>query len=59
MITIDVDIIIAHRAAEFRQQYNMRTIDSVIAATAQTLSADLVSRDKVFQKIKSIHLFKL
>ncbi|SRR3990167_1891723 len=59
IMIIDVDIIIAHTAAELRQQYNLRTVDSVIAATAKVLSARLVSRDRSFRRISSIQLLMI
>ena len=59
IMIIDVDIIIAHTAAELRQQYNLRTVDSVIAATAKVLSARLVSRDRSFRRISSNQLLMI
>lgn len=43
-------------AGNLRSKYKIKTVDSIIAATAINQKATLVSRDKDFKKIKEIEV---
>lgn len=45
---------IARASAELRHKYNISMVDSIIAATAQSLQATVISDNPHFQKIKEI-----
>ncbi len=51
---VSVDDQIARISAEFRHKYDLPMGDSIIAATAQMLSAVCVSDDPHFQRVKEI-----
>jgi predicted nucleic acid-binding protein len=51
---IPVDEQIAQLSAEFRHKYNLSMGDSMIAATASTLSAVCITDDPHFKQIKEI-----
>ena len=59
ILTIDVDATTAREAARIRRGYGLKAIDSVIAATAIILHADLVSKDKIFQRIGELHVIPI
>lgn len=54
VLVIDIDSSLARKAARLRRNFSLTTTDSIIAATAASLYASLVSRDKVFAKVKDI-----
>ncbi|MEK7083705.1 MAG: PIN domain-containing protein, partial [Patescibacteria group bacterium] len=56
ILIVDVDFSIAREAARIRREQKLKTIDSVIAATAVILHAPLVSRDMVFKHIRDIEV---
>lgn len=45
---------IRNRAIELRQQYNMKTADAVIAATALLHCTELITRDTDFNRIPNL-----
>ena len=53
--TMPVTTEIAKASAELRHKYSISMADSIIAATAQTLKATVVSDDPHFQNIKEIN----
>lgn len=59
VMIVDVDINIAHEAARIRQENNLGTVDSVIAATAKILGAELVTNDKTFRKVLGMQVSSL
>lgn len=52
LTVIDVDMTIARLAATLRSETKLKTIDSVIAATALAFHATLVTCDKAFLKLR-------
>ncbi len=56
VVIIDVDLSISRAAAAIRRQYNLTTTDCLIAATAELTGTSLVTRDKVFKKLKRIKI---
>ena len=59
LLVLDVDLSIARIAAELRKQYGLKTVDSVIAASALVSHWPLASRDRVFRKVKELNLIVL
>jgi hypothetical protein len=53
---IDLNREIKEKAIAFRQKYNLKIPDTIIAATSDYLKIPLISADKQFKKIKDINL---
>lgn len=53
---IDLNKEIKEKAIAFRQKYNLKIPDTIIAATSDYLKIPLISADKQFKKIKDINL---
>jgi predicted nucleic acid-binding protein len=51
---VPLDHIIIQNMLSLINRYNLTLVDSLIASTAMNLKAILVTRDKVFKKIKGI-----
>ncbi len=56
VLVIDVDSSMARTAARLRRNFTLTAIDSVIAATAETLRVPLASRDQTFVKVKNLRI---
>lgn len=56
VLIISVDISIAREAARIRSELKLKTVDSVIAATAVIFKSPLITRDVVFKKIRDIQV---
>ena len=48
---VEVDEKIARLAIKYRQEYKLKTIDGLIAATAESIKAKLLTRDKDILKV--------
>lgn len=53
---IDLNREIKEKAIAFRQKYNLKIPNTIIAATSDYLKIPLISADKQFKKIKDINL---
>jgi hypothetical protein len=53
---IDLNREIKEKAIAFRQKYNLKIPDTIIAATSDYLKIPLISADKQFKKIKDSNL---
>ena len=53
---VDVSKEIKKRAIEFRRKYNLKLPDAIIAATAFSLGATLITNDKGFSIINEIQI---
>ena len=53
---VDVDVVIARQASLIRRNYNLTAVDSVIAASAMILSADLITNDAIFKRVPNINV---
>jgi len=53
---LPVDSVVAHKAAEFRRDYRLKTPDAIIAATAMLNGGKLITRDIVFKRIKNLEI---
>ena len=56
VVIASVDVSIARSAAQIRRDTNLTTTDSIIAATALLLNADLATQDKDLKRIKQIRI---
>jgi len=52
LLVIDVSMTVARLAAHGRVVHRMKTIDSLIAATAESCNVPLVTRDTHFKKLR-------
>src|SRR3989344_2244468 len=56
-IILDLDFSIAERAAELRRMHNLKLADGIIAASALTVGAALVTRNiRDFKKVRELRL---
>ena len=53
---VDVDVVVARQASLIRRNYNLTAVDSVIAASAMILSADLITNDVIFKRVPNINV---
>lgn len=53
---IDLNNEIKERVIKFRRKYNLKLPDAMIAATAFTLNAVLITNDKIFSSVKEIQI---
>lgn len=56
LLLVDVDVAVAREAARLRRTYTLKTVDSIIAATALLLRAPLVTRDTAFKKLRGCRI---
>ncbi len=50
---------IKNKAIFFKRNYNLKTADSIIAATAFSLNLPLISADKIFNRVQEIQFFQI
>lgn len=55
MNTYPISSDIKRKAVFLKRFYRLKTVDSIIAATARSLDYPLISADKVFSKVKEIN----
>lgn len=54
----DDDILLKNRIVELRKRLKLKLPDAIIAASAITLNAELVTADKGFSKVQSLKLIE-
>ena len=58
IFVVSVDSFVAREAARIRRVFKLKSPDALIAATAIMLQGKLVTRDKVFKKIKGLSVIE-
>ncbi len=59
-IIVNLDFALAELAAEMRRKYRVKLIDAIVAATALTTNATLVTKNtRDFKRISGLQLFDL
>lgn len=58
MLIVDLNTSLALEAAEVCRAYRLKTADGIIAATALSLRASLMTRDKDFRRVKGLKIIQ-
>ncbi len=50
---------IKRKAIYFKRVYNLKTADSIVAATAYSLNLPLISADRIYSRVEEIQFFQV